>query len=225
VEVFNPGAARYKDKGDDKNMNPTKIDWPGLKYTWNPVTGCKRGCYYCYAKRNWNRLHRNREECEFDEIRFHPLRLDDSDLWNKKGVRIFVGSMSDIEYWTPAMVKDVIDTCRTYRQNTFMFLSKNPKAYSEYVWPTNTMQGLTLTLEQNQSVQEESIQEISKYPHPFLSFEPLLGYIQTPIPSKIELVIVGAMTGPGSVKPKEDWINNIKILVPHEKLYLKNSLR
>jgi len=32
-------------------MNRTKIDWPGLGYTWNPVIGCKRNCSYCYAKR------------------------------------------------------------------------------------------------------------------------------------------------------------------------------
>lgn len=29
-------------------MNKTKIEW--CTHTWNPVTGCKRGCPYCYAK-------------------------------------------------------------------------------------------------------------------------------------------------------------------------------
>jgi len=32
-------------------MNKTKIQWPGLTHTWNPVTGCRRGCSYCYAKK------------------------------------------------------------------------------------------------------------------------------------------------------------------------------
>ncbi len=30
-------------------MNKTKIEW--TDYTWNPVVGCKNGCWYCYAKR------------------------------------------------------------------------------------------------------------------------------------------------------------------------------
>lgn len=30
-------------------MNTTKIEW--CDSTWNPVTGCKHGCEYCYARR------------------------------------------------------------------------------------------------------------------------------------------------------------------------------
>ena len=30
-------------------MNKTKIEW--CDSTWNPVTGCRHGCEYCYAKR------------------------------------------------------------------------------------------------------------------------------------------------------------------------------
>lgn len=30
-------------------MNKSKIDW--CDFTWNPVTGCRRGCAYCYAKK------------------------------------------------------------------------------------------------------------------------------------------------------------------------------
>lgn len=30
-------------------MNKSKIDW--TDFTWNPVTGCRRGCAYCYARK------------------------------------------------------------------------------------------------------------------------------------------------------------------------------
>lgn len=35
-------------------MKKTKIDWADS--TWNPVTGCLRGCEYCYARRIANRF-------------------------------------------------------------------------------------------------------------------------------------------------------------------------
>lgn len=31
------------------NLHKTKIEW--ATHTWNPVTGCRRGCEYCYARR------------------------------------------------------------------------------------------------------------------------------------------------------------------------------
>ena len=30
------------------NLHKTKIDW--ASHTWNPVTGCRHGCEYCYAR-------------------------------------------------------------------------------------------------------------------------------------------------------------------------------
>ena len=31
-------------------MDNTRIDWADM--TWNPVTGCRNGCRYCYATRS-----------------------------------------------------------------------------------------------------------------------------------------------------------------------------
>lgn len=35
-------------------MNKSKIDW--CDFTWNPVTGCTRGCEYCYAAKQARRF-------------------------------------------------------------------------------------------------------------------------------------------------------------------------
>lgn len=35
-------------------MNNTKIEW--CDATWNPITGCKHGCEYCYARKQANRF-------------------------------------------------------------------------------------------------------------------------------------------------------------------------
>lgn len=30
-------------------MNKSKIEW--CDHTWNPITGCRHNCEYCYARR------------------------------------------------------------------------------------------------------------------------------------------------------------------------------
>lgn len=35
-------------------MNKSKIDW--CDFTWNPVTGCPKGCHYCYARKQARRF-------------------------------------------------------------------------------------------------------------------------------------------------------------------------
>ena len=36
------------------NIHKTDIEW--CSHTWNPVTGCKHGCEYCYARRMVSRF-------------------------------------------------------------------------------------------------------------------------------------------------------------------------
>ena len=54
-------------------MNRTGIEW--TDFTWNPVTGCKHGCPYCYAREVANRF-----PAHFPngfEPMFRPKRLDE----------------------------------------------------------------------------------------------------------------------------------------------------
>lgn len=41
-------------------MNKTKIDWATM--SWNPVTGCRHGCPYCYARRTATRFNAGLED-------------------------------------------------------------------------------------------------------------------------------------------------------------------
>lgn len=41
-------------------MNKTKIDWADM--SWNPVTGCRHGCAYCYARRTATRFNAGLED-------------------------------------------------------------------------------------------------------------------------------------------------------------------
>lgn len=199
-------------------MNRTVIDWPGLDYTWNPITGCKRGCTYCYARR----MHERFNKTPFSEIVVHKERLSQP-IKEKNSSTIFVGSMSDIEYWRPIDTEKIIDICKECPQHTFMFLSKNPTSYFGFDWPKNTMQGLTLTLSQTEHCQKECLEEMKKYPSPFLSIEPIGGYLKAKI-SGFERVIVGAMTGPGAYAPDIEWLRSIRENVPNEIIHWKQNI-
>jgi protein gp37 len=211
-------------------VNPTNIEW--CSHTWNPITGCKRGCYYCYAKD----LHEKRRKAflegkklpssyaaPFEIIQFHEERLLDKDLKRKKPLTVFVGSMSDIEFWDRGLTQEILDVCRNSPQHTFMFLSKNPLSYAGFNWPENTMQGLTLTCEHSKNIQHHMLLEHAGWPRPYLSIEPLLDELHWPV--RFEKVIVGAMTGPKATPPKQEWIESIKKNVPERLIFWKGNIK
>jgi protein gp37 len=199
-------------------MQKSKINWGvGQLYTWNVVTGCLRRCPWCYARR----IHERFNDTPFNKMVFHPDRLDDA--MPKKPAFIFIGSMSDLEYWRREWTELILDEVKANPRHTFMFLSKNPIAYFGFAWPQNTMQGLTITCTQTQHAQQEMFLEMQKYPRPFLSLEPLLGELKIEI-AGFEKIIVGSMTGPGAIKPNQKWIDSVKLNVFGDKLFWKDSI-
>jgi protein gp37 len=209
-------------------MNPSNIDW-GLPnfYTWNPITGCNRGCSYCYARKIHGRFYKT----PFTDIVEHEKRFDDKDLY-KGEKNVFVGSMTDIAYWTNPQLKRVLDICKEHPNHTFLFLSKNADIYKAISkWPWNTLQGLTITgqldLDDLLRVKDMTLQQ-----RPFLSIEPLLGKIPNmnnghahSSYDNFEKIIVGAMTGPGAVKPKPEWIKSVIDYCPPDLIYWKPSMK
>lgn len=203
-------------------MNKTDISW--CDYTWNPVTGCKRGCEYCYARKIHNRFNKT----PFSDIVFHPERLKDP-AKIKKPSTIFVGSMSDCQYWNLNVWENVLYVCNKQCHHTYMFLSKNPLSYGTPSamcgFGPNTMQGLTVE-QPGSAFDFGKIEKMVIFTRPFLSIEPIAGGLYKELPSKIELVIVGAETGNRKDKiiPQKSWIQSIINNVPAEKIHWKPNI-
>jgi protein gp37 len=207
-------------------MNRTNIDWPNLTHTWNPVTGCKRGCVYCYAKK----IHDRFNKTPFSNIVFHPDRLNDPGLKRKKPMTIFVGSMSDCEYWSYDQTQSILTLCQIHNNHTYMFLSKSAFYLPSQGWEikydySNIMQGVTVEIPSN-SLMSQQIKQIAQYRRPFVSIEPIAGGIYE-LPQNIELVIVGAETGnrKGKIIPQKTWIQSIIDNVPRGKIHWKPSMK
>ena len=201
-------------------MNNVKDSIGWAQKSWNPITGCKRGCPYCYARRIYERFNKT----PFSEMRFYPERLRDNGLRTKKPLIIFVGSMTDIAYAQPEWLREAKNVCNRYQQHTFMFLSKELSAYKNHYWPPNTMQGLTVEKIVD-AMEIFMVLNMHCCPRPFLSIEPLLGPITIKIPDIFERIMVGAMTGPGAIRPEKNWIESIRDNAPKGKIYWKRNIR
>jgi len=178
-------------------MNKTKIPW--CDYTWNPIVGCNRNCWYCYAKGIFERSHPGEK---YEDIHIYQERFQDPDMRNKKPMRIFVGSMTDImDSRIPVEVVDkVFETARIHPQHTYIFLTKHYFAYDVLVEEVsdNCWMGITIT---GQEPLHEKLTKvdylIKKSPGKikFISFEPLLGEVAHLLKPGIDWIIIGGLSG------------------------------
>lgn len=141
-------------------MNKTSIEW--CTRTWNPVTGCRHGCEYCFARRIAERFaapayktHRDvfadsftcTLHCKYksDDGRvqpypngflptFHRYRLGEPAA-EKRPQNVFTVDMGDLfGQWIPEdWFLDIFVACLDAPQHNYLFLTKNPGKYLELV--------------------------------------------------------------------------------------------
>jgi len=200
-------------------MNKTKIDW--TDFSWNPITGCNHGCWYCYGRKLFHRFGKSYKPV------FYPDRLGQP-AQRKKPAKIFVCSVSDLfapwtkDEWREAVLKD-IENCPI--KHTFQLLTKNPERIDKnYKFPDNVWVGTTVT-----GVDDlQNIEEIKKVKAKvrFVSFEPLLADIDVILKENIDWIIIGKLTGSKKVKLNLHWVNFLILCAKSYKipLFLKDNL-
>lgn len=199
-------------------MNKTKIEW--TDYTWNPITGCSHGCWYCYAKKLFTRFHRSFEPT------FHPERLKEPYNLNKPS-KIFVCSVSDLfAYWTPKTwmnnVLASIENCPINHQ--FQLLTKSPGQIPDIKYPSNVWLGVTVSTKFEDwriSFLRQARAKIK-----YVSFEPLLGSMRYCLDG-LNWIIVGKLTGSNKLKLDPEWVKQIIKEAKHHDIpiFLKDNLK
>lgn len=217
-------------------MNDTGINW--CDKTWNPMTGCLHGCDYCYARKlAETRLKAMGLYPQGFKPTFHNKRLYDP--VDKPGAVIFVGSMTDMmgAWWPNDDINAVIETCYQEKQHTFLWLSKNPGRYADFIWPDNCWLGMTLTGREDDNLAGLRAFILTPNIKRFLSIEPMLGPVNLTglkcnrpehqgtfrghsncpdchglAKSKIHQVILGPQTGADKLPMKESWAEDVKLI-------------
>ena len=166
------------EKQDNRIMglNKTSGDmYSWIDYTWNVIKGaCSHDCSYCYMKR-WGKL--------------KPARFDAKELNTDlgKGNMIFVGSSNDMFAKDIPMdwIFAVLEHCEKFKDNKYVFQTKNPARVMGYFLPKNSTVGTTI-----ETNRHSVLTKISKAPSPqeracglswmrdktFVTIEPILDF-------------------------------------------------
>ena len=159
-----------------------KID--GKWKTWNPVIGCLHGCSYCWAKRFALERLSNTEKYKAG---FAP-KLAENDLCKRfRNQFVFVSDMGDLfGEWVPKeWILRVIEATRNSPSSDFLFLTKNPSRYEEFVHLCQKNIVLGATIETNRSYDFSKAPPVAerakamidlKYGRKFISIEPIMDF-------------------------------------------------
>lgn len=186
-------------------MNNSGIEW--TDYTFNPMTGCLHGCYYCYARKIAENPYYAKLFPKGFRPHARPERLSQPSKI-KKNSTVFVGSMTDMMglWWSDEQIQRVINVCVENPQHTFLWLTKNPVRYQYFKWPENCWLGATV---ETQLEMYRAYDLLKTEAWRFLSIEPILGPVKQ-IPKGIHQIITGCQTGPKALIAHPIWFRSLQ---------------
>ena len=204
------------------------IEW--ADWSWNPVTGCKHDCPYCYARDIAERFYD-----QGFEPSFWPGRLsaphNTNPLPGPAGKNVFSNSMSDLYgRWVPKQWIDlVLQTMRENDQWNFLMLTKFPKRAAEFAYSPNCWIGTSVDLQVRVKAAEDAFEKIDCGVK-WLSIEPMIEPIKFSRPELFNWVVIGGASKSTQTPewiPPFEWIVRVagQFLEHGAKIYLKENGR
>lgn len=233
-QAYNETQERRKAETEQRratfNRTNDNIKW--ALWTWNPVTGCKHGCAYCYARDIANRFNGTFEPTYHPERLFAPqnTRVPAAATDNPAERNVFVCSMADLfGEWVPQdWIDAVLAAVQRSPQWTYLFLTKNPRRMVGIDWPKNTRVGATVDTQARVRPTEEAFRQVNA-PFKFVSLEPLTERVWFSRPDLFNLFIVGARSassGMLAMQPQWQWVEDLWVQARsvNAALYFKENL-
>ncbi len=123
--------------------------------TWNPVIGCLHNCRYCWARRLAETRLTHMEKYKDG---FKP-KITEYELKKKfQKQYVFVSDMGDLfgDWVSKDWILKVLKAIKNSPSSYFLFLTKNPKRYIEFidVFPENLFLGATIETNRDYKVSQ-----------------------------------------------------------------------
>jgi len=204
--------ARSLATSDNKTFNKQdneSIGW--ALWLWNPVTGCKHTCPYCYARDIANRFYPHGFEPAIIPSRLtapqntHPKKGDD-----QAGENVFTGSMTDLfGRWVPEeWIDAVFQSVERSPEWNFLFLTKFPKRMIDRNVPKNVWLGTSVDLQARIPAVEDAFERVPAHTK-WLSIEPLIEPLTFTKPHLFDWVVIGGAsesTKTPAWEPPFEWV-------------------
>jgi protein gp37/ParB-like chromosome segregation protein Spo0J len=208
------GRAGFNSQEDNDN-----IEW--ARWSWNPVTGCKHNCPYCYARDIAERFKGEPSFPHGFEPVLHPKRLFTPSRVPVPGRaehdiayrNVFVCSMADLfGRWVPeAWIEAVLSSIAETPQWNFLFLTKFPVRLSSFSFPDNAWVGTSVDCQARVANAETAMARVDAKVK-WLSCEPLIEPLTFTDLSAFQWVVIGGASPSRETpewKPPRAWVDQL----------------
>jgi len=210
-----------------------------VTHMWSPLRGtCPHECKYCYVVKMAERFGNRLSEPRLDERHFVDLG---------EGKTIFVCHMSDLfaEDIPSKWIEKVVNHCKKYPKNTYLFQSKNPERFRFY--GLHEMENVILATTVECDMGTEYNTYVSSAPLPWLrlsyvrqnrirgkwliTIEPVLKFSsefwKSLVGTKADMIAIGADSKKCDLEePTPDEVRNlIEQLRGTTKIFIKGNLK
>lgn len=193
-------------------QDSSSIEW--AQWSWNPITGCKHDCPYCYARDIANRFYPQKFEPSIYPERFlapQNTKVPDIAKENVAYKNVFTCSMADLfGRWVPLeWIEWVMQTVADNPQWNFLFLTKFPQRFAELgELPNNAWMGTTVDCQSRVKNAEKAFAKV-KGGTKWLSVEPMLTPLKFDRLDLFNWVVIGGASASAKTPawvPPFDWV-------------------
>ena len=212
--IAGEGGTFNQQKGDS-------IEW--AQWSWNPVTGCKHDCPYCYARdialgerMQQSSLYPNGWEPTFRSLSLNApknTKVPKDAATDTRYRNVFTCSMADLfGRWVPIeWINSVMLAVHGNPQWNFLFLTKFPQRFSEIEIPENAWMGTTVDMQARVKNAEKAFANLTSGVR-WLSVEPMIEPITLTRPDLFNWVVIGGASASKQTpawQPPYRWVESL----------------